>query len=56
LHGDKVMAHPVQEIVIGSDESGHPPTAFLLNDFKKVPFPECPPPAYITGFFRIRIR
>jgi hypothetical protein len=28
----------------------------LLNDFKKVPFPECQPPDYITGFEHIHIR
>jgi hypothetical protein len=56
LHGEKVRAHPVGEIVIGYEESGHPPTALLLYDFKKVTFPECPPPGYITGFDRIRIK
>jgi hypothetical protein len=42
------MAHPVREIVIEYEESGHPPTALLLYDFKNVPFPEFPSPAYIT--------
>jgi hypothetical protein len=59
LHGDKVMAHPAQMIVIVySEESGHRPTAILLllNDFKKVSFPECPPPDYITGFGHIQIK
>jgi hypothetical protein len=56
LHGDKVLAHPVQEIVIGYDGSGHPPTAHLLMGYKKMPFPDCPPPAYITGFGIIQIQ
>jgi hypothetical protein len=50
------MARHIREIVIGYDESAHPPTALLLNDYKKVPFLECPPPDYITGFVRIRIK
>jgi hypothetical protein len=55
LHGNKVMAHKVREIVIV--EYDYPPTAvLLLKDNKKVPFPECLPPAYISGFERIRIK
>jgi hypothetical protein len=50
------MAYIVPEIVIGSDESGHPPTGFLLIDYKKVPLPEFSPPDYITGFRFIHIR
>jgi hypothetical protein len=57
LHGNKVVAHRVRDIAIGyDDESGHPPTAFLTKDNKKVPFPECPPPDYITGFGFIQIK
>jgi hypothetical protein len=54
LHGNKVMAHPVPNIVI--TESGHPPRAALLKNSQIVPFPECPPPGYITGFERIQLK
>jgi hypothetical protein len=58
LHGGKVVAHPAKYIAIGySDASaGHPPKALLLKDLKKVPFPECPAPDYITGFGHIQIK
>jgi hypothetical protein len=56
LHGNKAIAYHVPEIVIGCDQSGHSPTAFLLNGYKKVPLPECAPPDYIIGFGRIQIR
>jgi hypothetical protein len=57
LHGDKVMAHKVGPIVIGCrHELGQPPTALLLHPNKEVPFPECPPPDYISGFGHIQIK
>jgi hypothetical protein len=58
LHGIKVMAHDVKEIIIASrDESGRPPTAILLRERRKeVPFADCPPPDYITGFRDIQIK
>jgi hypothetical protein len=60
LHGNRVVEHRVRDIVIGyEDESaaaGHSPTAVLMKDNKKVPFPECPLPSYITGFNRIQIK
>jgi hypothetical protein len=58
LHGNKVMAHSTKRIAIGHCDvsAGIPPTALLLHDLKKVPFPECPPPAYITGFEHIQIK
>jgi hypothetical protein len=67
LHGNKVEAHEVETITIcHRHELGQPATALLLlkdcnafNLLKKirgVPFPECPPPAYITRFGRIKIQ
>jgi hypothetical protein len=57
LHGDKVMAHEVGPITFGyRRELGQPPTALLLQERKEVPFPECPPPDYITGFEAIVIK
>jgi hypothetical protein len=57
LHGDKVVAHEVWEIIIGSrDELGRPPMALLLKDGKEVPIPNSPMPAYISGFRRIVIK
>jgi hypothetical protein len=56
LHGNKVVAHAVEEIFIGSrDELGRPPMALLLKDGKEVPIPNCPMPIYIAGFHQIRI-
>jgi hypothetical protein len=69
LHGNRVMAHVVLPITISCrhrHELSQPLTALLLKEsrgmsfllFKKirgVPFPECPPPDYITGFEAIHI-
>jgi hypothetical protein len=57
LHGNKVMAHEVKEMFI-ERRNGQPVTAFLLllnDDPTEVPFAECPPPDYISGFFYIHI-
>jgi hypothetical protein len=58
LHGAKVRAHEVGPITIGyRHENGCPSTAvLLLRGSKEVPFPECPPPDYITGFEAIVIK
>jgi hypothetical protein len=57
LHGAKVRTHKVRPITISHrHEFGQPPTALLLHERKEVPFPECPPPDYITGFGAIRIK
>jgi hypothetical protein len=57
LHGNKVAAHEVGPItIVYRHELGQPPTAILLHESKEVPFPECPPPDYITGFGGIYIK
>jgi hypothetical protein len=57
LHGVKVRAHKVGSITIGHrHEFGQPPTVLLLQGSKELPFPECPPPDYITGFSHIQIK
>jgi hypothetical protein len=59
LHGNKVVEHGVDEIIIGrrdEDRLGNPPTALLLKDRGEVPFPSCPPPSYITAFPYIKIK
>jgi hypothetical protein len=59
LHGNRVMAHDVEEMTI---ERRRPfswfwsPTAILRIDGKEVPFVNCPPPDYITGFRGIDIK
>jgi hypothetical protein len=56
LHGDKVKAYEVREIIIGR-RCTQPETALLLMDnSREVPFPDCPPPDYITGFRGFRIK
>jgi hypothetical protein len=58
LHGNKVEAHEVDEIIIGKGAC-QPPRALLLKDRKEVPFPspDCSsPPNYITGFCSIDIK
>jgi hypothetical protein len=57
LHGGKVKAHRVGNTIIGYRQGfGQPTTALLLKDRKEVPFPECPPPDYITGFGSMQIK
>jgi hypothetical protein len=56
LHGNKVMAHRVEDLEIASRDDGGSPTAILLIDGKEVPFANCPPPDYITGFGEIEIK
>jgi hypothetical protein len=48
------MAHEVKEMIIAR-RNGQPVTALLLNERMEVPFAECPPPDYISGFFYIQI-
>jgi hypothetical protein len=56
LHGNKVMAHEVELRIESEGDDGRPPTAILLSDGKEVPFANCPPPEYITGFSHIQIK
>jgi hypothetical protein len=59
LHGNKVVEHEVNEIIIGRRYDGglgDPPTAFLLKDRGEVPFARCPPPSYISAFRKIQIK
>jgi hypothetical protein len=60
----RVMRHEVGEMIIASRPArAFPyfwswlwsPTAILLSDGKEVPFANCPPPEYITGFRKIKI-
>jgi hypothetical protein len=53
LHGNKVMAHAVEMRIT---DDGSPPTAILLIEDREVPFANCPPPEYITGFSHIQIK
>jgi hypothetical protein len=56
LHGNRVMAHEVKMVIASQDaDDGWSKTAIVLQDGKAVPFPECPPPDYITGFRHIQI-
>jgi hypothetical protein len=56
LPGNKVMAHTVEKMIIAS--RGQPPTAILQIEehSKEVPFVNCSPPDYITGFRDIFIK
>jgi hypothetical protein len=57
LHGNKVMAHKVGNMLITSQDAddGWSKTAIALIDLKAVPFANCPPPDYITDFPLIQI-
>jgi hypothetical protein len=54
LHGNKVVAHEVTNIIFARRNS-QPVTALLLKELQEVPFADCPPPDYISGFFNIQI-
>jgi hypothetical protein len=60
LHGSKVATREIGKITFlkrkGLTHHDCPPTAVLLKDGKEVPFPSCPPPAYISGFKEIQIK
>jgi hypothetical protein len=65
LHGNRVMAHAhdVDKMVITAARR-YPrpfswfwsPTGILRIDEKEVPFANCPPPDYITGFSTIEFQ
>jgi hypothetical protein len=59
LHGNKVKAHEVYEMEIGSggEFNGHPAsTALMLKNGTKMPLASWPLPPYITGFSYIFIK
>jgi hypothetical protein len=59
LHGNKVVPYEIGEITIDCQERfdwSRPAKALLLKDGKKVPFPYCPPPVYISGLGKINIK
>jgi hypothetical protein len=62
LDGYKVLAHDVEKMIITSEDAddGWSTRAKLqIKDHSKlklVPFANCPPPGYITGFRRIKIK
>jgi hypothetical protein len=57
LHGYKVMEHDVWNMEIASRDDGWSTTAVLRKDHRKeVPFANCLPPDYITGFNYITIK
>jgi hypothetical protein len=60
LHGNRVMAHDVEVMIIASQDADDDSskTAIVLQNGKAVavPFANCPPPDYITGFRHIQIK
>jgi hypothetical protein len=61
LHGKKVATHDVDKITIKRRDKREcsrcgPPMALLLKDGKEMPWPNCPPPAYISTFKNIKIK
>jgi hypothetical protein len=61
LHGKKVATHEVEKILIKRRDKYdcwrcRPATALLLKDGKEMPWPNCPPPAYISRLKNIKIK
>jgi hypothetical protein len=54
LHGNKVVAHETPQIRITRKFDCFRQTTVMITG-KQVPFPDCPVPAYITGFRIISI-
>jgi hypothetical protein len=59
MHGNRVVPYQISGLIIECGEWfdwSLPAKAVLLNEnYKELPFPNCPPPVYITGFRQITI-